>query len=225
MTIDIQENMPSRNRPSVRQNDIFANARRHSRRVGLLKVGLPVVALLLIAVFAGWAWLSAPKGFTADVAGSAVKDGKLVMANPKLNGFTKDNLPYAMTAERAIQDLSDTSRIALEKIDARLPIEAESWADIVADSGIFDNENNTLDVTSPMTIKTNEGMLAQLQSAFVDMKTGKITSSDPVSISMNGSTLDADTMFVEDRGKIIVFKNRVRMTILPDQLKSGEASE
>ncbi len=199
----------------------FEAARRHSRRVNTLKIGLPLGALLLVGVFAGWAWLSAPKGFTVDVTGSAVKDGKLVMANPKLNGFTKDNLPYAMTAERAIQDLTNTSMITLEKIDARLPIEAEKWADITADDGVFDNENNTLDVTSPMTIKTSEGMRAELKSAFVDMKSGRIISSEPVRINLKGSELQANTMIVEERGKVVVFEEKVRMTVLPGQMKSG----
>lgn len=207
----------------TRPEKSYEAARRHSRRVGVLKIGLPVGALLLMGIFAGWAWLSSPGGFSVDLTGSAVKDGKLVMANPTLNGFTKDNLPYAMTAERAIQDLTNTSIIALEKIDARLPIEAEKWADITADDGVFDNEANTLDVTSAMTITTNEGMRADLKSAFVDMTSGRIISSEPVRISLKGSLLNANTMTVEDRGKIIVFEDKVRMTILPDQLKTGEA--
>ncbi len=209
----------SRSRPEKS----YEAARRHSRRVVALKIGVPVGALLLVGMFAGWAWLSSPGGLSVDLTGSAVKDGKLVMANPRLNGFTKDNLPYEMMAERAIQDLTITSKIALEKIDARLPIEAEKWADISADNGVFDNEANTLDVTSPMTITTTDGMRAELRSAFVDMSTGRIISSEPVRISMNGSLLNANTLTVEDRGKIIIFEDNVRMTILPDQLKTGEA--
>ncbi len=225
MTTDIGQSARPRPAPQKRPDESFHRARRHSRRVGLLKIGLPAGALLLVAVFGGWAWLSAPEGFTADVAGSAVKDGKLVMANPKLNGFTKDNLPYAMSAERAIQDLTDASKIRLENIDARLPIEAESWADINAKDGVFDNENNTLDVASPMTIKTNTGVVAVLQSAFVDMKAGTIISSEPVKVEMDGSTLQAETMTVEERGNVVVFENRVRMTLLPDRLRKREGNE
>ena len=225
MTTDIGHSASPHGLPPKRPDESFLRARQHSRRVGLLKIGLPAGAILLVAIFAGWAWLSAPEGFTVDVAGSAVKDGKLVMANPKLNGFTKDNLPYAMTAERAIQDLTDASKIKLENIDARLPIETDSWADIDAKDGVFDNENNTLDVISPMTIKTSSGMLAVLQSAFVDLSTGGIISSEPVKVEMDGSTLQAETMTVEDRGGVVVFENRVRMTLLPDRLKKRDGNE
>ena len=200
----------------------FARAARHSRRVRFFKIGFPLLALTLIAVFAVWAWFAAPTGFTADVAGSAVTDGKLVMANPKLNGFTKANLPYEMTAERAIQDLTDTTRIVLEKIDARLPVQAENWADIVARTGIFDSEKNTLRINSPLTVRTSDGLIAKLQSAFLTMESGEIVTDDPVALEMKGSSLTAESMAVSERGKVIVFRDRVRMTILPDEMKRGK---
>ncbi len=220
MAADIENQMSGSTSLPKRPEASFVRARRHSRHVSYLKIGLPVGAAIVIVLFAAWAWISTPEGFTADVTGSAVKDGKLVMSNPKLNGFTKDDLPYAMTAERAVQDLTNTTQIALENIDARLPIEADNWADIVAEVGVFDNENNTLDVTSPMTIKTTRGIVAKLNSAFVDIDKGSVISSEPVSIEMNGSTLKADTMTVEDQGQVIAFDGRVRMTVLPEQFKN-----
>lgn len=225
MTIDSDKAALRPQMPTGRPDEIFDRARKHSRRVSLLKIGVPAGALLLVVMFAGWAWLATPQGFTANVLGSAISDGKLVMANPKLNGFTKDNLPYAMTADRAVQDLSNPSVIVLENIVARLPIKEESWADIDAESGTFNNEQNTLDVTSSMVVKTNTGLMAQLKSAFVDMNSGGISSKEPVSVDMDGLKLVADRMSVIDRGSVIVFENRVRMTVLPDRLKSGDGNE
>lgn len=208
-----------------RPRESFVRARRHSRRVGFLKIGLPVAAVLLIAVFAGWAWLSKPAGFTTDIVGSAVREGKLVMANPKLNGFTKDNLPYTMSAERAVQDLSETSRIVLESISARLPVDPGRWADIVADRGVFDNERNTLDIETPMTIKTTDGLVANLESAHVDIASGAVTTGSPVTVEMQNSSLKADSMAVTDNGKAIVFEKRVRMTILPNAVPARRTDE
>lgn len=225
MTADVQQLAQASSGRKTSADARFAKARRHSRHVSMLKIGLPALAVLIVGGFAGWVWLASPQGFTADVAGSAVTDGKLVMANPKLNGFTKDNLPYVMTAERAIQDLSNSAVVTLENIAAQVPFEAENFADISAENGLFDNENNTLDITSPVTIKTGDGMLAELQSAFVDMNSGEIVSSQPVRITMRGSTLEAETMTVEDRGSVILFENRVRMTLLPDNLKSGDSDD
>src|SRR5690606_26344904 len=141
-------------------------------------------AVLGVIGFVGWSYLSVPFIEGVAVEGAAITDGKLVMNNPKMDGFTKDNLPYTMTAARAIQDLTNTSVIKLEDIDAKVPISAENTAKIVAASGVFDNTANTLLIDTPMKIVTSDGMTANLLSANVDIGSGNMTSPDPVEILM-----------------------------------------
>src|SRR5262245_50493814 len=74
----------------------FHSARHHSRRVRFLKVVLPSLAAAMALGFLGYSYLSKPVRLSMDVASSAISNGKLVMSNPKLEGFTKDNLPYSM---------------------------------------------------------------------------------------------------------------------------------
>ena len=155
------------------------------------------------------------------VQGAAVSDGKLVMANPKLDGFTKENLPYTMTAARAIQDLKNTSVIRLEDIDANVPVSAENTAKIVAAGGVFDNSANTLVIDTPVTVTTTDGMTANLLSARVDIASGQMSSGDPVEIIRDGSRLEADTMHVTENGKVIVFERQVRMEIDPKKARSA----
>ena len=200
-------------RRSVDRQTAFARAERHSRRVRTLKVLLPALSVLGVVGFVGWSYLSVPFVEGVTVEGAAITDGKLVMNNPKMDGFTKDNLPYTMTAARAIQDLTNTSVIKLEDIDAKVPINAENTAKIVAASGVFDNAANTLLIDTPMKIVTSDGMTANLLSANVDIGSGSMTSPDPVEITMDGSRLAANTMQVADNGKVLVFEKRVRMHI------------
>ncbi|TKA98609.1 MAG: LPS export ABC transporter periplasmic protein LptC, partial [Mesorhizobium sp.] len=96
----------------------------------------------------------------------AFADGKLVMANPKLNGFTKQNLPYSMTALRAIQDVSKQGIIDLEGIKAKLPIAADNTAAIDATHGTYDRDGNTLSLTSDVTVSTTDGVVAKFKSVY-----------------------------------------------------------
>lgn len=210
-------------RPSARPARSFERARRHSRRVRYLKIGIPIAAVLLVALFSAWAWLSSRDGISARISGASVTEGKLVMSDAKLNGFTRDNLPYSLSAQRAVQDLTDTKLIQLDTIVARLPIDPENWADIAAASGVFDERNNVLDIDSAMTIKTTSGIVAEFRSAKVDIGTGTVTSDDPISVEMDGSRLEAGSMQVSDRGKVVVFRDQVRMTIA--QGLSGAGNE
>ncbi|MCE3590722.1 hypothetical protein LXJ59_29465, partial [Escherichia coli] len=80
-----------------------------------------------------------PSNITLDSAG--IQDGKLVMTNPKLDGFTKDKLPYKMSAERALQDVGNSSLITLENISAEIPVGQDLRAQVNAKGGLYDNAN------------------------------------------------------------------------------------
>jgi lipopolysaccharide export system protein LptC len=155
---------------------------------------------------------------------SAYANGKLVMANPKLEGVTKDNRPYSMNAVRAIQDLKSQDVIELEDISAKLPMNAEDWVSVDAKKGTYDRLANTLNVTSPLTVKTTDGMTAQLTSAFVDISKGNLETAQPVEIVLNGTQVQADSMKVFEKGKVLVFENRVRMHINAEQLQKIRSS-
>lgn len=200
----------------------YRRARRHSRLVRLLKIGLPLTGCLIIAGIVGFVMLPGTSVPSVDMSGVGVKDGKLVMANPKLDGQTKAKLPYNMKAARAIQDLSNTNIISLEEIDAKFALNSDVMAEIDAESGVFDNANNTLDINSPLNVKTSSGMVAKLKSAQVDLKAGNLKTQDPVDIDMNGSHIAADSLTVTDQGKVLVFEKRVRVTITKGQLRSGD---
>ncbi len=201
----------------------FGNAQRHSQRVRFLKLALPSAAAVIAIAFPVYSYMVAPPpAVPVKTENSAFSDGKLVMANPKLEGFTKQNLPYSMNAVRAVQDVSKESIIELEGIDAKLPIDGKTTAKINAAHGTYDRENNTIDLDSPVTVSTSDGMVVKLKSAFLDMGKGNMKTDDPVDITRDGSRISSDTMSVENNGKILIFEKRVRVNIDPAKLKTAE---
>ncbi|RWN30362.1 LPS export ABC transporter periplasmic protein LptC [Mesorhizobium sp.] len=203
--------------------DAFGIAQRHSRRVRILKLAVPLVAAVIAVAFPVYSYLAAPVSIQVQADGSAFADGKLVMANPKLNGFTKQKLPYSMTALRAIQDVSKQGIIDLEGIDAKLPISADNVAAVNASRGTYNRDGNTMSLTSDVIITTTDGLEAKFKSVFLDMGKGTMKTSDPVDVSRGGSRITADSMSIQDNGKIVVFENRVRVNIDPASLKAAEA--
>lgn len=207
-----------------RVEEAFAQARRHSGRVRLLKLALPAAAVLMIAVFAGKSWLSAPGSLPIDLRALAIEDGRLVMTDPRLDGLTgRDGRPYSMTATRAVQDIGTSGRIDLEGIDAKLPVDEKGWLTVSARTGVFDRDANRLDIDSELTMVSDDGMKAVLQSAVVDIATGSLDTADPVDISLEGAHITADSMAVRDKGAVLIFENRVRMTIEGGRLGNAAA--
>ncbi|TGT16798.1 LPS export ABC transporter periplasmic protein LptC, partial [Mesorhizobium sp. M4B.F.Ca.ET.172.01.1.1] len=93
------------------------------------------VTLLAVAIavaFPVYSYLKAPVSISVQADGTAFSDGKLVMANPKLNGFTKQKLPYSLTATRATQDVGQQAVIDLEGINAKLPVATDNIVSVDA---------------------------------------------------------------------------------------------
>ncbi len=193
----------------------FRIAQLHSLRVRVLKWSLPVLGVGLAAAFGIYTFLSRGPELTYDIGSIAYAEGKLVMANPKLNGFTSENLPYSLTAVRATQDPAKQNIVDLEGILANVPIDASTSAEITAAQGVYDSQTNMLAIKSEMTVKATNGVTAKLGSATIDVNKSTLSTDDPVEITQDQSRLTADSMKILDSGKLLVFETRVRLTIVP----------
>lgn len=199
---------------SQKSTAVFHAAQRHSMRVRILKTALPISALAIAAVFSWYTFLAAPAS-TVKVQLDPSESGKLVMTSPQLNGYTKDNRPYSMVAERAVQDAKESSVIALEGIKAQLPVGDKVQAEISASSAIFDSVKQHLQFDNEFTVKTTDGMEAKLQSANVNMSSGEMSTDKPVDIRTGNAHISAQKMQVQENGKLLVFQDKVQLTINP----------
>jgi lipopolysaccharide export system protein LptC len=211
--------------PQGRVETAFRQARRHSSFVRVLKFGLPAAAVAMMVAFAGQSWLSSAIPESVEIGGAAIEDGRLVMADPKLAGFTKEDRAYTMTANRAIQDIGSADRVDLEGIKAKLPFDDESWIHVRAPTGTFDRTANTLDIDSDVTVKTDTGITARLKSAMVDIGAGNLDTADPVDITMDGTHVVADSLSVREKGKVMLFQNRVRVVIDAKRLQTASTAD
>ncbi|MDX8454766.1 LPS export ABC transporter periplasmic protein LptC [Mesorhizobium sp. VK9D] len=203
------------------RGDAFNRAQRHSRRVRVLKFAVPLLAAAIAIAFPVYSYLKAPVSVSVQADGTAFSNGKLVMANPKLNGFTKQKLPYSLTATRATQDVGQQAIIDLEGINAKLPVATDNIVSVDAAHGIYNRDVNTMDLTSDVSVTTTDGLVAKFKSIFLDMGKGSMKTSNPVDVSRGGSRITADSMSVEDNGRLVVFESRVRVNIDPTALKAA----
>lgn len=187
-----------------------------------LKLLLPVAGIAIATGFVAYSYSSAPPAFEVSSESATVsKKGELVMANPKLEGFTKDNKPYSMTAERAVQDVSKEGVVTMFKIVAKLPMDAEGWARIAAANGTYDQLKNTLRLREAIKVVTDKGVEVSLGGAFMDITKGSLKTNNPVDIKMGQSWLKSEALEILDSGKVIVFSDKVRMYIDPGTVKSA----
>jgi len=194
----------------------FRNARRHSGLVKFLKRLLPTVSGLAVVAFVGMAAVSYSPVSDISLAGASLNDGILVMNSPKMAGFDKENRAYDVNAKRATQNLDTPNIIDLDTIDARLPVGENGYAHVDAREGTYNTESEKLKLRNQVVVKGTNGLDILLEEADIDMKSGDLVSQKPVKVLSKQRDISANAVEVEDNGKRIIFKKRVRMMIKQD---------
>jgi lipopolysaccharide export system protein LptC len=192
----------------------FRSARRHSALVRLLRMVIPVGAVVAVLGFVVAPFLN-PLRQVGEVSLGAVnlKGGKVVMEAPKLAGYRKDSSPYEVTAESALQDIRNPTQIELVSMTARIMMKDEGWITVNARNGFFDQQKEKLKLVEDVRIKTESGYDVRMKTADVDFKGGTVNSAEPVKVNLGTTTVDADTLDVKDNGALISFQGRVKVLI------------
>ena len=190
----------------------YAKAQRHSSRVRFLKIGIPIGALVAGGLVTA-ATIYKPFGDMPGVSlGSVSLSGtKLAMENPRLTGFRKDSRPYEVTAKAAFQDVRKPGLIELKDVNAKLATDAAgAFAHLVSASALFDTAKELIELTQDIRITTSRGEEVLLRSASVDVKGGTVVSRQPVKITTQNGTIEAEGMHVSANGRTLAFEGRVR---------------
>ena len=202
--------------------EAYRLATRHSRRVRLLKIALPVVALLIGAVFAVVSIVRTYIPSNLQVESATIEDGKLVMRYPAIAGRNDDGISYSMKAERALQDMKQPDVITLENITAKMPVNENTTAEVLAETGVYDRGKNLLDMTAPFTINLNNGLTAVFRSANLDVNGGTMSTTEPVSIRAPSASIVAQSLRMTDKGRVVTFEGKVVVDVDPAAIRNRE---
>lgn len=204
---------PAAIRAQMRQS-AFRAARRHSALVRLLRRLIPIGAIVAVVGLIIVPFLNPLRhAGNFSLGGISLSGGKVVMETPKLAGYRKDNSPYEVTAESALQDIRNPTQIELVQMVARVLMKSEGWININARSGLFDQTKETLKLVDDVKIRTDSGYDVRMRTADVDFKAGTVNSREPVKVNLGTTTVDADTLDVKDNGALITFEGRVHVLI------------
>jgi lipopolysaccharide export system protein LptC len=202
--------------PQPRGEDAFERARRHSSTVRRLRIILPAIAIVAVAVF--WMTLKVVPGDLASliaVAGIDTKTNSVVMQAPHLSGFEGTRRSYEVKAAKATQSLSDPKVVTFTTITGRFGMDNGGTATVNAGVGTFNGHNNTLEVHDGVTLETSDGTSGRLQDAAISLDEGTMSSSHPIDFKTTLGSIHANAVQVSERGKHLLFTNGVSVTYLP----------
>ena len=203
----------------------FQRAMRHSRRVRMLRVAIPVAIVLIVGTTFLLSWLD-PLRVLARLptdAGKLVISGtKITMEAPKISGYTRDSRWYELTARSAAQDITNPNIVELHDIRAKIEAEDKSTMHVVATEGTFDRKGGVLTLNRSIMLRSTSGYELHLEEAVIDTATGEIVSKKPVEVQMEQGTLNANGLEVIQSGDVVRFNGGVTMNLQGDKGAAGE---
>lgn len=197
---------------------------RYSRFVSLMKIVLPLGAVILLAIVLFYSGVFDGKD-DLDVAFREIdtQPSDLRMVSPRVAGVTGDGSPYLVTADNATQDPSEPGIVTFENIQADVKLEGETdWLSLTASRGRYNSETQMLDLTQKIDIFTTWGYEMHGEEASIDFSEGKLKSDAEVQGHGPLGTLRADRMSADHAAQVLRFDGNVKMLILPDQPSQGE---
>lgn len=213
----------------TRGEQMFRRAARHSRFIRVLRVAVPVGAMASVAVLAAIAYFNPFKtpDMTLDTGTLVVSGRKVGMEQPRLTGYTKDALPYELTARLASQDLAQPGVLELNDLRANIQTKDQGKIEISAKTGVYTVKADQLQLVDDILVQTTVGYEARLEQALIDMKKGTIVSDRPVRATFPQGSIESNRLEISESGSVILFSQGVKtVLVLPPQpsVATGAAS-
>lgn len=193
----------------------------HSRIVAVLKVGLPLVAVGMIAAM----FLIQ----TDDRTGREIQFSQgdidalgegLRITNPTFSGTTRDGDLFRFDADLVIPDAAPPTRAEITGLSGELKSQDGTTLRLTAEAGSLDIESQHLDLSGDVRIETSDGYRMDSEMVAVDLQGGVLRSDAPIRTVGPLGSIEAGTLAIENEApgapsRRISFGNGVRLIYLP----------
>jgi lipopolysaccharide export system protein LptC len=202
---------------------VFRAAMRHSRVVRLLRVAIPVGAVLgVVGIFLAATVLDPLRALArlpVKIEGLVVSGTKITTRGARYEGYTRDRRPYVVTAHAASHDVTKPDTFELTDLRAKMEMKDAGGVEMTAEAGLFEIKADRLTLQKNVLINS-QTYKARMTEAVVNIRTSHVVSDKPVEVIMQQATINANRLEVTNSGEVIRFEGGVTVLLTPE--KSGE---
>lgn len=189
------------------QNKVIRKGLSYRRRMRRLKLGLPILAIVLIIVLIA----SYQTKFVEAPASFSLLNLTSEMKNMLVEGTSDANAPYRVRAATARADDTNENLIYLTIFSAQLQ-QPSYVMDIKAPTGLLDRSTNIMDLDTPVALDRSDGLKVRAGDSQIDLDASKMQSDDGVRIDgPDGQWLTASRFSVDAKGGRHNFAGQVKL--------------
>ncbi|NVJ91655.1 MAG: LPS export ABC transporter periplasmic protein LptC [Methylocystaceae bacterium] len=199
-------------------------SRAYSRFVHLMKLLLPLIAVLLIVMIIVWPHLrNDSKKFSigfSNIELSEAKDPSMI--NARYVGTDNNNQPFSVTADIAKRVDGNTQSILLELPKADVTLNNGSWLVLTAQSGVYDRPTQYLELEGAVNLFHDSGYEMHTFAAGVDLANGSAEGHTPVKGQGPFGRIESEGFRLIDKGKTIIFTGKTKAKLYLNRIKETQ---
>jgi lipopolysaccharide export system protein LptC len=210
--------LPGDDAPNLGEPPRHAVPAKRRRYVVLLRIALPMAALLLAALVVAWPKLQTHEraSFNLQPVSADPKEvEQLRMVNPRFVGMDAKQQPYTITALTATQEHPGADTILLDSPQADIQLESGAWVTVTAQNGRYAQKAQTLDLEGDINVFHDLGYEFHTERAHVDLASSTVTGDDHVTGHGPSGNIDSEGFMILDRGATVVFSGSARLLLTP----------
>lgn len=197
----------------------------HSKVVAVLKVGLPLVAVAMLAALFLISDMGRPGGELVFSAGDLAALGEgMRVTRPVFSGVTDREDRFRFTAEVVAPDAAPPTRANITALEGRIDFAEGPRVDLTAAEAALDLESQRMTLEGPVRVETGDGYAFAAERVELDLRAGALEAAGAVTGNGPMGRVEAERLSVsppEGAGKErrFLFQDSVRLVYdPPDQL-------
>lgn len=189
--------------------------RGHSVMVGILKLLLPLIAVLLIVLVIMWPTIEeqVEAGGPTEGTPEFQASGEAQIINPRFTGLDEAGRPFEIEGDLAYQDIDNPELIDLDNLRGTINLSDDETARIESDFGHFDQNKGEVELRGNVVVSHDQGAVFRTGEIIVNINENHVWGNEAVEAETDEAHVTATGFEVLDGGATVIFRGPARMVI------------
>jgi len=185
------------------------SGRLYTRFVTVMKLALPLLALLLIAAVVAWPELTETATERRQV--DEADPGRMI--SPRLAGTDAEDRPYSIVGTSALQSDADGDLVVFQDLEAEITLENGLWPALLPEHGQMDNAQGLIELTGNVNLFRDDGYTFFADQMYIDVNQGTAWTDVPVQAHGPAGEIAAQGFRIDNEAGLVVFTGESRLLL------------